>query len=97
VAILKTEQSTDSPKSYRPISLLSMSKLTEIVILKRISPIIEKAIPSYQAGFRHSRNFCEQFAALTSHKKNALMTARKSEPLLLTSVPSITLSGSIDY
>lgn len=36
-------------------------------ILKRIVPIIEKAIPSYQVGFRRSRDCCEQVAALTHH------------------------------
>lgn len=79
VAVLKPGKPADSPKSYRPISLLNvMSKLMDRVILKRISPIIEKAIPSYQAGFRRSRDCCEQVAALTSHIEKCFNERQKA-------------------
>jgi hypothetical protein len=88
VAILKSDKSTDSPKSYRPISLLSLIlKLMERFILKRISPIIEKAIPSYQRGSKHSRDCCEQVAALTSHIEKCFNDCRKAgAAFLLTSI-----------
>jgi len=56
IAILKPGKSEDNPKNYRPISLLSvMHKLMERIILKRIEPLIENVIPTFQAGFRPNR------------------------------------------
>jgi len=44
-----------------------MSKLIEIIILKRIEPTVEKAIPLLQAGFRPNRSYCDQVLVITSY------------------------------
>ena len=55
VLILKPVQDPQSANSYRPISLLPLlSKVMEIIILKRLDHIIQKKniIPDHQFGFR---------------------------------------------
>jgi hypothetical protein len=53
---------------YRPISLLSVVyKILVRLILQRIQPLIDAAIPVSQAGFGKNRNCTEQVMALTSH------------------------------
>jgi hypothetical protein len=62
--ILKPGKSGDDVKSYRPISLLSIvSKVFEILFLKRLLPVIEckKIIPNHQFGFRRRHSTIEQF------------------------------------
>jgi hypothetical protein len=55
-------------RHYRPISLLSVVyKILERLILQRIQPLIDAAVPVSQAGFRKNRNCTEQVMALTSH------------------------------
>ena len=66
VATLKPGKDEQSPKSYRPISLLCTSyKLLERVILARIKPLIETKLPKEQAGFRKGRSTLDQVAQLT--------------------------------
>lgn len=53
----KTVKSENDPKSYRPISLLSVVyKLFERVLLTRILEQIEKSLPKEQAD---SEKFCQ--------------------------------------
>lgn len=61
--------------SYRPISLLPiLSKLFEIVFLKRLKPIIEQncLIPMHQFGFRHSHSTIDQVHRITNLIEKAL-------------------------
>ena len=68
VAILKPGKKATEPSSYRAISLLCcLYKLLERLILTRITPYIDSAIPVQQAGFRSRRDTTEQVLALTSH------------------------------
>jgi len=71
VAILKPNKSGDVVNNFRPISLLSVVyKLFERMLLKRIQPLLEKALPVEQAGFRNSRSCCEQMLALITFLEN---------------------------
>ena len=68
IAVLKPNKTTDSPKSYRPISLLSATyKLLERIIYNRILPIVESILPEEQAGFRPNRGTLDQVALLTEN------------------------------
>ena len=61
--ILKPGKSGEDVKSYRPISLLPIvSKVFEILFLKRLLPIIESRniIPNHQFGFRRQHSTIEQ-------------------------------------
>lgn len=79
IALLKPGKPADNPTCYRPISLLSvLSKLMERIILRRISPLIEPAIPPYQAGFRPNRGCCNQVLSLTSHLEKGFNDKLKS-------------------
>jgi hypothetical protein len=50
------------------MSLLSVVyKILERLILQRIQPLIEAAVPVSQAGFQKNRSCTEQVMALTSH------------------------------
>jgi len=53
--ILKQNKAMDDPKSYKPISLLSIpAKLPEVLFLSRLISVIEekRLIPKHQFGFR---------------------------------------------
>ena len=68
IAVLKPNKTADSPKSYRPISLLSATyKLLERLIYNRILPIVESILPEEQAGFRPDRGTLDQVALLTEN------------------------------
>jgi len=61
IMIPKPGKPTDSPESYRHISLLPLfSKIFERIILKRILPFIEASIPNTQFGFRHKHSTIHQ-------------------------------------
>jgi hypothetical protein len=54
IAILKPGKPDDDPKSYRPISLLSVVyKSFERVLLARIQTQIDEHLPVEQVGFRY--------------------------------------------
>ena len=55
IAALKPNKPTDTPGSYRPISLVCIPyKLYERLICNRIKPVIESVLPEEQSGFRHN-------------------------------------------
>jgi hypothetical protein len=59
--ILKPGKPTDSPNSYRPISLLPFfSKVFEKLTLKRLIPIIDTNLPDNQFGFRNNHSTIHQ-------------------------------------
>ena len=68
VALLKPNKDPESPRSYRPISLLcTLYKLYERLILTRISPTVDEQLSPDQAGFRPGRSCCGQVLNLTQH------------------------------
>ena len=68
VALLKPNKDPESPRSYRPISLLcTLYKLYERLILTRISPTVDEQLSSDQAGFRPGRSCCGQVLNLTQY------------------------------
>jgi hypothetical protein len=73
IMILKPGKPPDSPKSYRPISLLPLfSKIFEKFIFKRILPIIESNLPNNQFGFRHNHSTIHQIHRLVDNISYAL-------------------------
>ncbi|KAL4156051.1 hypothetical protein QTP88_000092 [Uroleucon formosanum] len=73
IMILKPGKPPDSPKSYRPISLLPLfSKIFEKIILKRILPVIESNLPNNQFGFRHNHSTIHQIHRLVDNISYAL-------------------------
>ncbi|KAL4107084.1 hypothetical protein QTP88_018516 [Uroleucon formosanum] len=73
IMILKPGKPPDSPKSYRPISLLPLfSKIFEKIILKRILPLIESNLPNNQFGFRHNHSTIHQIHRLVDNISYAL-------------------------
>lgn len=72
--ILKLGKPGEDVKSYRPISLLPIiSKVLEILILKRLMPIIESKdlIPNHQFGFRRQHSTIEQVHRLVEKIQTA--------------------------
>jgi len=99
VAILKPNKPGNDPRNYRPISLLSVVyKLFERLLLRRMSPLLDRTIPMEQAGFRSGRNCCEQVLALTTHVENGFQNKLKSGAVFLDlSAVSYTQSGKEAY
>ena len=63
IPILKPEKPSDSPSSYRPISLTSRtSKLFERMVLRQLTYLLEQQdiLSSVQAGFRPGRSTVDQ-------------------------------------
>ncbi|KAL4104035.1 hypothetical protein QTP88_019348 [Uroleucon formosanum] len=84
VAILKPNKPGNDPRNYRPISLLSVIyKLFERLLLRRMSPLLDRTIPMEQAGFRSGRNCCEQVLALTTYVENSFQNKLKSGAVFL--------------
>lgn len=72
--IQKPGKPTDQVKSYRPISLLPLlSKVLEILFLKRLMPIVtqKNLIPDHQFGFRKKHGTIEQIHRLVETINNA--------------------------
>lgn len=68
VALLKPGKEPDSPKNFRPISLLcQLYKVFERMILERIAANIDKKLIPEQAGFRPGKNCCSQVLNLIQH------------------------------
>ena len=67
IAILKPGKHSATPKSYRPISLLShIYKLYERLILNRIAPSVDRHLIKEQVGFRPGMSCCSQLVNLTN-------------------------------
>ena len=68
IVALKPNKPADLPKSYQPISLLSVTyKLLKRLIYNRILPTVESILPEEQAGFRPNRGLLDQVALLTEN------------------------------
>ena len=66
IGILKPNKPANEAKSYRPISILcTLYKLTERLILNRISHLVDQFLPDEQAGFREGRCTTDQVNLLT--------------------------------
>ena len=75
ILILKPGKPQQHASSYRPISLLPiLSKVMEIIILKRITPIIQQKniIPDHQFGFRKHHSTIEQVNRVYSIARNSI-------------------------
>lgn len=84
IALLKPGKSGNDPKSYRPISLLSVVyKLFERVLLARIQMKIEVTLPKELAGFRQNRSCCEQVLSMVTHVENKFQERKKSGAVFL--------------
>jgi len=69
---------------YHPISLLSECyKLSERLVLQRISPTVEGLLSPNQAGFRKGRTTCDQVAALTTFIENGFQQNLKTGAVFL--------------
>lgn len=91
IAILKPGKPANSPKSYRPIALLSVThKLLERLIYNRISRRIFEIIPIEQAGFRPKRSCADQVLSLTTSIEAGFQRKLK------TSAAFIDLSAAYD-
>ena len=68
VALPKPKKDHSKPENYRPISLLChLFKLYERLLVKRLTPMIDGALPEQQAGFREKRSCLDQVANLVEH------------------------------
>ena len=77
IAIPKPENDPDSPKSYRPISLLSITfKLYECLPLHRFSPSIDPKPTLDQAGFRPGQSCADQLLNLIQNIKDGYQNRR---------------------
>ena len=84
IAVLKPNKPADSPKSYRPISLLSATyKLLKRLIYNRILPIVESILPEEQDGFRPNRGTLDQVVLLTENIEFAFSKNMKAGTVLV--------------
>ena len=84
IAVLKPKNPADSPKTYRPISLLNATyKLLERLIYSRILPIVESILLEEQAGFRPNRGTLDQVALLTENIESAFSKNMKAGTFLV--------------
>jgi len=84
IAILKLNKSGDDASNFRPILLLSvLYKFFEKLLLRRFQPLLEKALPVEQTGFRNGRNYCEQVLALINFIENGFQAKENSGAVLL--------------
>ncbi|KAI5734515.1 hypothetical protein M8J77_007414 [Diaphorina citri] len=91
VALLKPGKDSDSPKNFRPVSLLChLYKLLERLILNRISSYIDEKLIKEQAGFRPGKSCCGQILNLTQHIEDGY------EAKKITGVAFIDLSAAYD-
>jgi hypothetical protein len=82
--ILKPGKPDDDPKSYRPISLLSIVyKLFERVLLAKIQTQIKKYLPVEQADFRQGRSCSKQVLLLTTFVENGFQKKLKMGTVFL--------------
>ena len=89
IAILKPGKDSETPKNYRPISLLChMYKLYERLILNRIVPTIEEHLIKEQASFRPGTS-CQLFN-LTQHIEDGCQVGK------ITGTAFVDLSAAYD-
>ena len=78
LAILNPKKPVNDPKSYRPISLLCVPfKVLEQLLLTRLEPIVEPALPATQADFRPGRSTVDQIVHLTDDIENGFEERKK--------------------
>ena len=88
-----TELGKDSaiPKNYRPISLLCHTyKLYEILILNRVSPLLEQHLIKEQACFRTGKSCTRQLLNLTQHIEDGYQRG------MITGAAFVDLSAAYD-
>ena len=79
VAIPKQMKPVGDPKSYRPISLLSVSyKILERLMPACVEPIINPLIPKEQAGFRRGKSTGDQVVLLTQNIEDSFEAEKKA-------------------
>ena len=96
LAILKPGKPAERADSYCPKALLCcIFKLLERVILMRISPVVDQAIPTEQAGFRSKRDTTEQIVGLNSYIEAGFKEGDKLGAVFvdLSAIPSVWRDG----
>ena len=91
IALLKPGKTPDSPRNYRPISLLCvLYKVYERIFLTRVSTKIEEILSPDQAGFRPRKSCCGQVLNLTQYIEDGF------ERKLVTGAAFTDLSAAYD-
>ena len=79
IALPKPNKDAEDPKSYRPISLLSVPfKILERLIHSRIEPVVDSQLPKEQAGFRRGRSTADQVTLLSQDIENSFQDNEKA-------------------
>ncbi|KAM3842681.1 uncharacterized protein ACN63O_022149 [Diretmus argenteus] len=79
IALPKPNKDPEDPKSYRPISLLSVPfKILERMIHSRIEPVVDSQLPREQAGFRRGRSTADQVTLLSQDIENSFHDNEKA-------------------
>ena len=79
VAIPKPIKPVGDPKSYRPISLLSVPyKILKRLIYARVEPLIDPLLPREQAGFRRGKSTVHQVVLLTQNIEDSFEAKKKA-------------------
>ena len=98
IPILKPGKPTDSPSSYRPISLTSFtSKLFERMVLGRLTYFLEQhsILSPVQAGFRPSRSTVNQVLLLSQSMADSFHQSKSSAHTVLATVDFAKVFDSI--
>ena len=78
-AISKPMKPVGDPKSYRPISLLSVPyKILERLIYARVEPLIDPLLFKEQAGFRRGKSTVDQVVLLTQNIEDFFEAKKKA-------------------
>ena len=89
IPILKPGKPSDSPSSYRPISLTSCtSKLFERMVLERLTYFLEQhgTLSSVQVGFRPGRSTVDQVLLLSQSIADSLHQSKPGARTVLATV-----------
>ena len=79
VAIPNPGKPVGDPKSYRPISLLSVPyKILERLIYTRVEPLIDPLLPKEQAGSRRGKSTVDQVVLLTQNIEDSFEAKKKA-------------------
>ncbi|KAM3875318.1 collagenase 3-like [Diretmus argenteus] len=79
IALPKPNKDLEDPKSYRPISLLSVPfKILERMIHSRIEPVVDSQLPREQAGFCHGRSTADQVTLFSQDIENSFHDNEKA-------------------